>query len=104
MTCVLLISSSVSFFLFKQKTGYELRISDWSSDVCSSDLGGLVAVIGFADDHGHIAARWRLLGHFVAALWALYWLNGLPPVVLFGITVDMEIGRASCRERVCQYV
>src|SRR3546814_439728 len=66
--------------------------------------GGLVAVIGFADDHGHIAARWRLLGHFVAALWALYWLNGLPPVVLFGITVDLEIGRASCRERVCQYV
>ncbi|WP_454864993.1 MraY family glycosyltransferase [Pseudomonas rhizophila] len=51
--------------------------------------GGLVAVIGFADDHGHIAARWRLLGHFVAALWALYWLNGLPPVILFGITVDM---------------
>src|SRR3546814_4178396 len=28
----------VSFFFFKQKTAYELRISDWSSDVCSSDL------------------------------------------------------------------
>src|SRR3546814_10741413 len=27
-----------SFFFFKQKTAYELRISDWSSDVCSSDL------------------------------------------------------------------
>src|SRR3546814_6653807 len=27
------------FFLFKQKTAYEMRISDWSSDVCSSDLG-----------------------------------------------------------------
>src|SRR3546814_4024226 len=27
-------------FLFKQKTAYEMRISDWSSDVCSSDLGG----------------------------------------------------------------
>src|SRR3546814_3048976 len=27
-----------SFFLFKQKTAYEMRISDWSSDVCSSDL------------------------------------------------------------------
>src|SRR3546814_1151567 len=27
-----------SFFFFKQKTSYELRISDWSSDVCSSDL------------------------------------------------------------------
>src|SRR3546814_7734664 len=32
----------VCFFIvfFKQKTAYELRISDWSSDVCSSDLGG----------------------------------------------------------------
>src|SRR3546814_5142189 len=28
----------VVFFFFKQKTAYELRISDWSSDVCSSDL------------------------------------------------------------------
>src|SRR3546814_7720061 len=29
---------SCLFFFFKQKTAYELRISDWSSDVCSSDL------------------------------------------------------------------
>src|SRR3546814_6143066 len=29
---------SVSFFFFKQKTAYDMRISDWSSDVCSSDL------------------------------------------------------------------
>src|SRR3546814_10727746 len=29
------------FFFFKQKTAYEMRISDWSSDVCSSDLRGL---------------------------------------------------------------
>src|SRR3546814_1857224 len=28
------------FFFFKQKTAYDMRISDWSSDVCSSDLGG----------------------------------------------------------------
>src|SRR3546814_9902597 len=28
----------VFFFFFKQKTAYEMRISDWSSDVCSSDL------------------------------------------------------------------
>src|SRR3546814_17154044 len=34
--------SLVVFFFFKQKTAYEMRISDWSSDVCSSDL--LVAV------------------------------------------------------------
>src|SRR3546814_3642453 len=30
-----------SFFFFKQKTAYEMRISDWSSDVCSSDLSAL---------------------------------------------------------------
>src|SRR3546814_5316060 len=30
----------VVFFFFKQKTAYEMRISDWSSDVCSSDLDG----------------------------------------------------------------
>src|SRR3546814_3663750 len=30
------------FFFFKQKTAYEMRISDWSSDVCSSDLVGVV--------------------------------------------------------------
>src|SRR3546814_2979145 len=29
----------MSFFFFKQKTAYEMRISDWSSGVCSSDLG-----------------------------------------------------------------
>src|SRR3546814_6796861 len=33
MVCVFLV------FFFKQKTAYEMRISDWSSDVCSSDLG-----------------------------------------------------------------
>lgn len=51
--------------------------------------GLLVAVIGFTDDHGHIAARWRLLGHFIAAAWALFWLNGLPPIPLFGVMVDL---------------
>src|SRR3546814_5276667 len=35
------------FFFFKQKTAYELRISDWSSDVCSSDLiAGDVKLVG----------------------------------------------------------
>src|SRR3546814_15196036 len=32
------------FFFFKQKTAYEMRISDWSSDVCSSDLAALIVV------------------------------------------------------------
>jgi len=43
-----------------------------------------IALLGFLDDHGHIAARWRLLGHFAAAAWALYWLGGLPPLAVFG--------------------
>src|SRR3546814_7210411 len=33
-----LFSVYCAFFFFKQKTAYEMRISDWSSDVCSSDL------------------------------------------------------------------
>src|SRR3546814_6351933 len=38
-------------FFFKQKTAYELRISDWSSDVCSSDLGPITTVqIGMGDN------------------------------------------------------
>src|SRR3546814_5775766 len=34
----MIVVLSLSFFFFKQKTAYEMRISDWSSDVCSSDL------------------------------------------------------------------
>lgn len=51
--------------------------------------GSLVALIGFMDDHGHIAARWRLLGHFVAAAWLLFWIGGLPAVRFWGIEVDL---------------
>src|SRR3546814_942348 len=36
----------VVFFFFKQKTAYEMRISDWSSDVCSSDLDDRDLVVG----------------------------------------------------------
>src|SRR3546814_8796782 len=38
MLCVYACVSMFHFFFFKQKTAYEMRISDWSSDVCSSDL------------------------------------------------------------------
>src|SRR3546814_3622697 len=36
----------IYFFFFKQKTAYEMRISDWSSDVCSSDLSRSLGVSG----------------------------------------------------------
>src|SRR3546814_5004672 len=40
------VLSVLCFFFFKQKTAYEMRISDWSSDVCSSDLHSLPYVGG----------------------------------------------------------
>src|SRR3546814_7562706 len=49
------------FFFFKQKTAYEMRISDWSSDVCSSDLtisfGAGVAAVTFCTGGGASCAR-----------------------------------------------
>src|SRR3546814_9648035 len=40
------------FFFFKQKTAYEMRISDWSSDVCSSDLSASEIFAGAIQDYG----------------------------------------------------
>lgn len=61
----------------------------WHQGLLASDLfggllsaGGLVALVGFLDDHGHIAARWRLLAHFTAAAIALFWLDGMPALDL----------------------
>src|SRR3546814_8959320 len=86
------------FFLFKQKTAYEMRISDWSSDVCSSDLipgVGRFAVI--ADPQGSVLALFK--GS----------TEEPPPPAPPGTPGhagwhELKIGRASCRERVCQYV
>src|SRR3546814_2108647 len=44
------------FFFFKQKTAYEMRISDWSSDVCSSDLAAVEPASGRAGMIGDVAA------------------------------------------------
>src|SRR3546814_3278257 len=40
-------------FFFKQKTAYEMRISDWSSDVCSSDLPGIM-LVDKREDGGYV--------------------------------------------------
>src|SRR3546814_2986111 len=98
----------VFIFFFKQKTAYDMRISDWSSDVCSSDL--------YAKGMGD---RWTL----ELLLTAGPWINGdrrpedkylstmlnAAEMLLKGCTAcydlfSEKIGRASCRERVCQYV
>src|SRR3546814_2423143 len=94
------------FFFFKQKTAYEMRISDWSSDVCSSDL--------HAAPCAHLPDRCDQLGvkHVILARGREASARGARPV---GGQVEhrhsagkarqpVEIGRASCRERGCQYV
>src|SRR3546814_4696779 len=79
------------FFFFKQKTAYEMRISDWSSDVCSSDLG--------KHERGCFGVR-RPGSAFGMPL--AFECRGSSPCATGRDT--KEIGRASCRERVCQYV
>ncbi|WP_341646865.1 MraY family glycosyltransferase [Thauera sp. SDU_THAU2] len=49
--------------------------------------GGGVALIGFLDDHGHVAARWRLLAHFCAAAWILASLGGAPPITVLSVDI-----------------
>src|SRR3546814_10452903 len=80
LSCVFLF-----LFFFKQKTAYEMRISDWSSDVCSSDLAERKA----RDFAGHFQRE-----------------GGEQEDEQGRREGDqrLEIGRASCRERVCQYV
>src|SRR3546814_2827297 len=56
----------IVFFFFKQKTAYEMRISDWSSDVCSSDLD-CVASTRCAVDAWHSVGREHQLPDMAAA-------------------------------------
>src|SRR3546814_2676524 len=88
------------FFFFKQKTAYEMRISDWSSDVCSSDLMGQAdqgcphpLEQGDGQDDHPFASREEEEVTMARSIWK-------GPFV----ELSLQIGRASCRERVCQYV
>src|SRR3546814_10444974 len=95
--------SLVCFFFFKQKTAYELRISDWSSDVCSSDLMG-----GMAQRREHqvqLLSVVAALGQGCGGLDEQHLAMGVLTAVDGGPElVGEQIGRESCRERVCQYV
>src|SRR3546814_1983301 len=97
----------VLFFLFKQKTAYELRISDWSSDVCSSDLKRCeraasrwvspAAEASLARGSSPRPAATRRHDHARARFSPSRW-------TVFGSELSDKIGRASCRDRGCQYV
>src|SRR3546814_15422212 len=93
-------------FFFKQKTAYEMRISDWSSDVCSSDLACRLdrAVL-------RPAARGRRRGAAADRRQGGAARQVREAVGRRAAGGDLgdrrcrdEIGRASCRERGCQYV
>src|SRR3546814_5523554 len=132
-------------FVFKRKTAYEMRISDWSSDVCSSDLrtgddcerkvsdaaveSELLTLINQIELHTskpvilkptrEFEARYRIGERLERDLWLVRdlfepdyagrpWLlwsaNRSRVTEAAKEPLEWEIGRASCRERVCQYV
>src|SRR3546814_7542235 len=99
------VSLFLFFCFFKQKTAYEMRISDWSSDVCSSDLERHRLGVGIVDPED-LDALLDPEQHDAQEL-----LPQRLPMQAVEIDVDdvlvllrREIGRASGRERVCQYV
>src|SRR3546814_13140303 len=96
-----------------------MRISDWSSDVCSSDLIGTLALLFVIVAIGSkLVAMPAFLGPEVVGLlvWGIglslggstgYALNparDLGPCIMHAILPISEIGRTSCRGSVCQYV
>src|SRR3546814_10128442 len=94
----------ILLFFFKQKTAYEMRSSDWSSDVCSSDL----LTICLCALAAATAAQARATAAEVAVVGAESALGYASAIALGKGNVvavhNTQIGRASCRERVCQYV
>src|SRR3546814_7921220 len=96
------------FFFFKQKTAYEMRISDWSSDVCSSDLLRRLKEEGttFADVlrqlREELAFQYLQRGMCLSEIAYLWVFPTTAPSL--ARSSNGQIGSASCRERVCQYV
>src|SRR3546814_1070497 len=100
------------FCFFKQKTAYEMRISDWSSDVCSSDLVPAALTDYIAgrtgyDYNTHGKAHNDHVDFVPDEIVERFCILGTPEehiAKLEQLRAIGEIGRASCRERGCQYV
>src|SRR3546814_3727450 len=107
LLCCFYVYIYVCFFFFKQKTAYEMRISDWSSDVCSSDLHALQVVEHVVGpDVGEDLADAGKEDDVEGAVLHLgpQCRGEVELRVEHGLQHFPKIGRASCRERVCQYV
>src|SRR3546814_4323228 len=105
-----------------QKTAYEMRISDWSSDVCSSDLPQILIdadACPVKDETYKVAWRYNVPVIVVSISPIRVPAHALISRVVVSDAFDaaddwivehveagsiVEIGRASCRARVCQYV
>src|SRR3546814_1325087 len=105
------------FCVFKQKTAYEMRISDWSSDVCSSDIMKLdektYIYMDYFDNKTMVGTKFTLDNfkgdELTKKLVAdeIKWdsLKRTWKITNYSIRyVNGQIGRASCRDRVWQYV
>src|SRR3546814_4689558 len=88
---------SLLVFFFKQKTAYEMRISDWSSDVCSSDLNSFSQDSFFRMRMSPFTCRRQRVYCFIR-------ICSRNQALICGTGTLAKLGRASCRERVCQYV
>src|SRR3546814_9289065 len=101
---MLISNMSHVFVFFKQKTAYEMRISDWSSDVCSSDLHHVDMAFRRQEAGALLAAGIGAVEHrqmHVAQAGRAFQRHGPAAMEVGG---GDQIGRASWRERVCQYV
>src|SRR3546814_4890907 len=92
----------VLFCDFRQKTAYEVRMSDWSSDVCSSDLPfrrGRAPTGEEPVGTGRVQLKWVASNALPVRL-----ARAIRHVPRDQLAAPAQHGRASCRERVCQYV
>src|SRR3546814_1393658 len=80
----MMCDSSLFVFFFKQKTAYEMRISDWSSDVCSSDLSSVLS--GNRNFEGRVHSEVKM-----------NYLASPPLVVAYALagTIDIDLDKDS---------
>src|SRR3546814_1323696 len=98
----MLVSECSVVLFFKQMSAYDMRISDWSSDVCSSDL----ALFGRRSQRIGYTFRGPIVIGRKSDTDVAIIENGIVLAIgLFDLVKALrEIGRAACRERVGQYV